>query len=941
MPKRLPFLLILLGCGVSAFAQTANKSGLVKGKLINSVTHEPFHDVRITLPEINTFSTSGGDGVFTVSEVPYGTQKVVIGGGNAKRDTLSINVKGEVTDMGDIMVTPNDRASNADPASDAQEIPGVAFEENNVVNDDEGASTAQSTANIYGFNRDPFLFQASVTFGAYHFKPRGVASNEIQINGISVQDLETGYTSIAQTGGLNDVLRDRVVTYGLKPSEYTFGSVNGSTYINATAADQRKGTNVSFYNSNRSFRDRIMATYNSGLMKNGWAYSLSGSRRWANEGYIPGTFYDAYSFYGAVSKVTKKGQLNLTAMASPTKRGKAYTATDEVFSLTGDHHYNSSWGYDNGVKRNPNVANVFQPQLIANYTYKPDDKTRWNTAVGYEFGKSKNSSIDDYNAYSANPTYYRNLPSYYLNLATPDPKTAASVGNAIRNNPGLLQINWAELYDANYTNYESISNANGIAGNTVTGRRSLYVISDKVDDMKKFSFNTTVEHVKTEHLTYFGGLSFVAQSDENYKQLTDLLGGDFFVNYNQFAVQQSLSSPSYLYNNLLNPNQIIKVGDKYGYDYKEQEKMGTAWGQAAFTYNKVDFFAAANLGYTGFSRDGLMQNGVFPDNSLGQSATHSFMTYKVKGGATYKLDARNFLFLDGYYSTDAPTIANTYVSVTTRDITVDNPKVSQTKSMELGYNFRSPRFNAHIVGYVTDVTDATNIKRFFNDDPSILTFVNYVMTNVNTRSLGTELSGTYRIDQAWSVGAIASIGQAFYTNTPSVSIYQDNDPTLKATPRNVYLKNYYLANGPQSIYSFNVNYRPRNYWNGSISFNYADRSYVDVNPDRRTQEAIDLVPKNSALWNQILGQEKLPGAFTIDVHAGKSLEMSKYIKSLKHQTILSFQVGIVNLLNNNNIKVLGYEQLRYDYTDRNPNKFANSYEYAMGINYYATIGLRF
>jgi len=928
MPKRLP-LIFLLFCFFSyAGAQSVNKSGILKGKLINSVTHEPFHDVRVTMPDLNTFTSSDGEGVFTVSEVPYGKQTVVVGGGNAMRDTFTVTISQEITDMGDIQVKPNDRSNTAD----GSDIPTVAFEEENTVTDDEGASTS-GTSSVYGFNQDPFLYNASIIFGAYHFRPRGVNNGEIQINGISVQDLETGFTSIGQVGGLNDVLRDRVVTYGLKPSEFTFGGVTGSTYINATAADQRKGTNISYYSANRQFRNRVMATVNSGVNKDGWAYSFSASRRWAKEGYIPGTFYDGFSAYAAVSKVTKKGQLNLTAMAAPTKRGKAYTATDEVFALAGDHHYNSSWGYQNGEKRNPNVSDVFQPTIIANYTYKPDEKTRWNTAFGYEFGKSKNSSIDDYNAYSAVPTYYRNLPSYYLNFNPPNTEAATAVQNQLQSHPGQLQIDWNELYQANYTNFEN----NG----GVYGRRSLYVISNKVDNMNKFSFNTNIEHVKNDHLTLFGGLSFVAQGDEYYKQLADLLGGDYFVNYNQFAQQQSVGNPNYVYNDLKNPTAVVRVGDKYGYDYKEMVRNGNAWGQGAFTYNKVDFFLAANLGYTGFSRDGLMQNGIFPNNSYGTSATHNFLTYKVKGGATYKLDARNFFFFDAFVSTDAPTVANTYISVATRDFTVPNPKVSNTTSMEFGYSFKSPKFNVRAVMYATNTTNASLIKRFFNDDPSILTFVNYAMTNVSTRSVGTELSANYKLDKTWSLTGLASIGQNFYSDNPTIAIYQDNDPTLTATSHNVYIKNYYLASGPQSIYSLGVNYRPRNYWNANLSFNYMDRSYVDINPDRRTQAALDLVPKGSAQWNSIINQEKLPGAFTVDLHVGKSFDVSRYVKHLNHRTLLNFQVGIQNLLDNNNIKSLGYEQLRFDYTYHNPNKFANTYEYAMGINYYATLSLRF
>jgi outer membrane receptor protein involved in Fe transport len=116
---------------------------------------------------------------------------------------------------------------------------------------------------------------------------------------------------------------------------------------------------------------------------------------------------------------------------------------------------------------------------------------------------------------------------------------------------------------------------------------------------------------------------------------------------------------------------------------------------------------------------------------------------------------------------------------------------------------------------------------------------------------------------------------------------------------------------------------------------------VDINPDRRTQEATDLVEKGSAKWNSILAQEKLPAAFTMDVNAGKSFRVNKYIKNLKRTTTAYLNMGVVNVLNKTDIKVAGFEQLRYDYSQRNANRFPNKYDYAFGANYYVSLSLRF
>ena len=933
MRRALIILVALQVFSIQLFAQ-AKKTGTIKAKLVNSVTKSPFNDVRVTLPDLSTVTTSEGEGNFSLSEVPYGVQKLVIGGGNAKRDTMSVNVDKDIIDLGDILVTPLE----GNTSETSNEIPTIAIEEVSTQDDENTSASSQGSSGFYVANQDPFLRIAAITFGTYRFRPRGYDNADVEINGSPIQDLESGYSSIGQVGGLNDVIRDRSITYGLKPSEYSFGTVKGSTYINATAADQRKGTTVSFYNSNRSFRDRVMLTYNTGIMKNGWAYSASISRRWANEGYVPGTFYDGNSFYAAASKLTKHGQFNLTAFGASTIVGRATNEQDEVYSLTNNHYYNADWGYQNGKKRNAGVSDVFQPNIIANYTYRPSDKTRWNTAIGYEFGKRKSSGIDNYNGYSPFPDFYKNLPSYYLTGNTPNPALAAAIKTQLQNNPDQMQINWDNLIEDNYANITTVPN--GING-TTTGRQSIYVVSNTVDDLKKLTFNTNIEHALNEHTTLTGGISIVHQQDEYYRQLIDLLGGDFFVNLNQFAVQQSIGSVTYNQNNLNDPNQLIKVGDKYDYDYILKVTKSIAWGQGTFNYNKFDFFGAANVGMTSFSRDGLFRNGLFPDNSYGTSATHNFTTFKVKGGVTYKINLRNYLYINAAYFTDAPKVDYTYLSDKTRDFAINNPTVSKTTMTEFGYLLKSPVFNMRISGYVIDSKDNTQIKRFYNDDPAYQTFVNYVMQNVNTRSIGTEIAGTYKINKQLNVTAIAAVGQYFYTDRPNVTVYQDNDPSKVATSQTVYIKNYYIGAGPQSIYSLDFSYHPRNYWHVNVNFNYMDRNYVEVNPARRTQDAGDLVTSGSQQWHQIYDQEKLPAAFTIDLNAGKSFDVSHYYKKLKHRTLLVFNGGITNLLNNQDIKMVGFEQLRFDFTGHNPDKFPNKYAYAYGINYFVSASLKF
>jgi len=933
MKKHATYLLLLTLFAYSAAGQTSSETALVKGQLINS--NQPASDWQIVIPSLKLLSSTDGEGHFSFNNVPFGQQLLVVSPDGSQRDTIQIEVNDKVTDLGAISV--NFSGNGIFRPSD--QIPSIALEEN-TVNSNEETTKSQNVSSLLNASSDPFIREA-YTFGVYHFQPRGYLHDEqlVLINGIPMNNPETGYASWNQWGGLNDVFRSRNYTYGLNPSEYNFGGLNGSVYLDATAASQYAQKRITYSLSDRQFNNRLMMTYSTGLLQSGWAFSASASGRWANEGYIPGTFYEGYSFFGAVSKKWNKHVLNLTTFGAPTHRGKSSSATHEVYDLAGTHFYNSYWGFQNGEKRNANVANFFQPAFILNYQYDPSEHTKWSTSLAYQFGKDANSSLDWYNASDPRPDYYRNLPSWLTE--NDQPAQAEQLREKITSDPGqYLQINWNELYNANYLNTETIHDVNGIVGNDVTGHRSLYVLSQDVDNMNKWSFSTNLQHVQGEHLTLYSGINFIYQHTEIYRQLLDLLGGDFFVNYNQFAERDYVGNNNYNQYDLNNPNRIIKEGDKYEYDYINRYYKGWCWGQAAFSYNRIDFFITANAGFNSFSREGLYRNGLFPDNSFGKSPAESFFTYGVKAGATYKLNGRNYLFANALYEEDAPTIDNTYISERTRNSIVDNPKPQKAASIEAGYLLKSPNVNARLTGYSTDIADATIIKRFYNDDPAFQTFVNYVLQDVNMRFIGTEMALDVKLNSSFTVTGVAALGQAFYTNRPLVNVYADNDTALLATSRDVYMQNYYLSVGPQSIYGLRLDYHSKQYWYATINLNYFDRNYVDINPGRRTPEATDLVEAGSEQWNSIVNQEKLPSAFSADILVGKSFLLNKIYDKIPRGVSLNINVGVSNVLNNKDIITGGYEQLRYDFADRNPDQFPNKYFYGYGRNFLINLSLK-
>ena len=86
----------------------------------------------------------------------------------------------------------------------------------------------------------------------------------------------------------------------------------------------------------------------------------------------------------------------------------------------------------------------------------------------------------------------------------------------------------------------------------------------------------------------------------------------------------------------------------------------------------------------------------------------------------------------------------------------------------------------------------------------------------------------------------------------------------------------------------------------------------------------------------------MPEAFTMDVFLGKSFNLYNVNKKLfKYGTYLYVNIGVNNVLDNKEIRTGGFEQLRYDFTSRNPDRFANKYFYGYGANYFINVSLKF
>ncbi|HAB90611.1 MAG TPA: hypothetical protein DCF84_08750 [Bacteroidetes bacterium] len=767
--------------------------------------------------------------------------------------------------------------------------------------------------------------------GEAWFRRRGLdmAYTQNMLMGVPMNDLVTGRAQWWVWGGLNSVFNGRSYgTQGLAPATFAFSATAGNTYFDVRAGNQRTGIQASYMNSNRSYDHRLMAAWSSGFDKKGWAASFCLSTRLGNEGYVAGTFYEGYAaFVGVEKKFNLRHRLAMTAFASPTRRGKMMPATQEAYDLAGSNFYNPNWGWQNGEKRNSRVNTRIQPVVALTHELKFSPQSSLITTAMYQGGKESNTRMDWYNASDPRPDYYRYLPTYYYN----DPYQFDRLQTFFQNNPDELQLDWDKFYQVN-TDPANAQTYTLPDGSTTTGIASRYVIEEQVMDVQRANIATRYYTSIGDHTLFQGGLILQYQDTRNYKVLDDLLGGDFYVDLNEFAERDFPTNPLAGLNNVDDPNYLVSEGEEFGYNYNARVYRNEAWAQAQYSYSKIDFHWGGRFTHQMMQRIGNYRVGLFPENSFGKSDNINFYTYGVKGGVTWKINGRNYLFVNVQQETRAPLFQNVFLGPRTRNQTVNSEDLVPEKilSLEGGYIYRSQPFKIQVTGYLVDFKDQIETIGFYHDEEQ--TFVNYTQTGIDKRHYGLEFATLWQINSELSVNTALSLGENIYTSRPNATITQDNIDTI-VDVQTVYARNFHVSGTPEIASTTSLNYRSRYGFFVNLSFNWTDRIWMQFNPVRRTFDATQDV-FDETTYNEIIAQEKAPAQFTMDLFGGYSYSLG-YGKSIR------FLLGVNNLTNNQNFITNGFEQRRFDFDERRIDKFQNKYFYGLGTNYFAMISFIF
>ena len=295
---------------LATFAQTS-----VSGTVIDAENSEPLIGVSIIEKGTSNGVVTDFDGNFSLSVstnavlqlsyVGYTTQEIKVG---KKTNLGTIELAAEVVGLEDVTVVGQMAIQRKTPVAVSQ-VAALEIEER--LGGQEFPEVLKNTPGVHANKQGG-------GWGDSEIYMRGFASENVavMVNGIPMNDMENGTVYWSNWQGLSDVTSIMQTQRGLGASKVSAPSVGGTINIVTKGIDAKRGGFMSYGMGNDGY-NKIAFSVSTGLMSNGWAITLLGSRTWG-DGYIQGTGFTGYNYFANISKrIGENHQLSFTAFGAP------------------------------------------------------------------------------------------------------------------------------------------------------------------------------------------------------------------------------------------------------------------------------------------------------------------------------------------------------------------------------------------------------------------------------------------------------------------------------------------------------------------------------------------------------------------------------------------------------------------------------------------------
>ncbi|ARV15631.1 TonB-dependent receptor [Polaribacter sp. SA4-12] len=762
---------------VALFFVTATVLGQTKitGTIVDE-TNQPLPGASVVVKGTTNGTSTDFDGKFTlkagstsgtvvVSFIGYQSKEVSFS--SSKANLGSIKLAEDAGTLDEIVITATSFAIDRKTPVAVSTIKASDIETK--LGTQEFPEILKSTPGVY----------ATKTGGGYgdsRINLRGFSSENVavMINGVPVNDMENGAVYWSNWAGLSDVTSAMQVQRGLGASKVAVPSIGGTINVISKSTDAEKGGNVTMSTGNSGYQKYGM-TLSTGLMDNGLAITASAAKI-SGDGYVDGLQFSGVNYFLNVSKIINANhKLSFNVIGAQQTHGQRFntrTIAQNRATEQGGKRFNPDWGYRNGQVENISFNFYHKPQISLNHDWTISDKTFLTTVVYASYG---------------------------------------SGGGRRTQGSGKFTNNDYRLGDIDQPiDFDRIVEEN--KGNGALGSTDVFAASN--NDHKWYGVLSTLKTDLSENIVLSAGLDGRYYIGSHWYEITDLLGGQYYLNPNS---------------NDNNYNEALQVGDHFNRDYEGRVLRYGTFAQLEYSKDDLSLFLSSSISNTRYGRSSFLDDSSNPNGTVSDNA--NFLGFGTKGGANYNLDDNHNVFANiGYFSKAPFLTGNVFLNKESVELNDDalNEKVF---SAEIGYGYRSEKFNANVNIYRTSWLDKSVTARVLDPD-NLGQFLEANIAGLDALHQGIELDFVYKMSEKLKLTGMVSLGDWQWKSDVEGEIFDQSGASIQKVTVNA--NGLKVSDAAQTTFAFGLNYKALEKSTIFLDYNYAGDLYSKFDITRST-----------------------------------------------------------------------------------------------------------
>ena len=774
--KKTAILIAALFLGMTSFAQ-------IKGKVVDQNTKEVLTGATVSTEKGSV--TSGLDGTFDLKTAKAGDKLKVsfVGYKDASvvaKDGITVELASTSIGLKEVVLMSSYGIDRKTPAAISSVTTRFAAEN----------LGSQELPELLKVTPSAFITKSGGGLGDSRINIRGFDQKNVAvlINGVPVNDMESGWVYFSNWAGIGDALKQMQVQRGLGASKLAIQSVGGTMNIITKTTDAEKGG--SFQQSLTDYgQTKSVLSLSTGNTKKG-AFSFVGSTT-QGTGYVEGTWAKAYSYFLSYAKdLGTQHKLQIIALGAPQQHGqRSSRLTPAEYDQYG-LKYNKDLFVKDYTQQNINVNYYHKPIFSVNDYWTLSPKTSITTSVYASIGHGGGSGA---------------LGSYASTI--------------VRDAEGHL------LFDP-----QGVINATSTTG-------TKYGLRNSINNHNWYGALSTLNHKLSNTLDLTFGLDARTYKGEHFREVRDLIGGSYYKDiFTPMATVDKNAS------DFIDITKVTPVGNRIAYDNDGLVKYGGTFGQLEYSKDKLSAFvqgAISETNYQRVDRYNATHTEIFSDKV-------KITGYNYKGGFNYNLTEKHNIFVNAGQYSRAPYFSFIFngasptsaTAVNSGNVVNSNIKNEEATAFEAGYGFRSKAFRFKVNAYHTEFNNRSLTSPLLTNANG--TLYRALIVGQGAVHKGIEAEAQLRVSKKLEVNGFASFGDWKWKGNASATLRDEVLNVDKVV--NVYSDGLYVGDQPQTQFGGYARLQVTKKLDVSSTYTHNAKYYAYYDPSARTVATVTAQP---------------------------------------------------------------------------------------------------